>query len=203
MTTIYFLITLIALVAAAIGILFAFRATGHFEYLGGRGKNTIPPLPKEVLLHKLLNLNAPSLPWQIRQGENTDLLAEWKIADATWYGIFSKNRLKTAYRAYLLFDESRHAVRQYEEFGSVTWLAGTSGVIPMVHYTKRFFGGRILFKKSYGVGYGFKTPHPASAGKVYSYHFDIDEIRIPIVTAVENAGWEWVPVTGRRNATFS
>lgn len=193
---------IVALVAAAVGIYFAFRGLGYFQYLGGKKPGKIPPSGKNILVNKLLALNNDSKPYQIVKGTESDLLAEWKIADATWYGIFNKNKLSTAYTAFLLIDETRHSVRCYEEYRSLTWSAGTAGPEPLVHYRKSFFGGRILFKKTYGVGYGFRTTDPRSAGKVYEYRFDVDEIRNPVIATVEANGWEWVPVTGKRNATY-
>lgn len=194
--------TIIALVIAGIGIYFAFRGMGYFQYLGGKRPGRVPPVGKSTLVHSLTVLNDAAKPYQIVKGTESDLVAEWKIADATWYGIFNKNKLTTAYRAFLFIDETRHSVRCYEEYRSLTWSVGTSGLEPIVHYQKSSFGGRILFKKTYGVGYGFRTTDPRSAGKVYEYRFDIDEIRDPILATVEANGWEWVPVTGKRNATY-
>jgi hypothetical protein len=195
--------TIIAVIAAGVGIFFAFRGLGYFQYLGGNKPGRVPPAEKNTLIHALTALNDNAKPYQIVKGAESDLVAEWKLADATWYGIFNKNRLQTAYRALLLLDEPRHSVRCYEEYRSLSWAVGTAGLEPIVHYQKSFFGGRILFKKTYGKGYGFRTTDPGSAGKVYEYRFDVDEIRGPIIAVVESAGWEWVPVTGRRNATFS
>ncbi|MEI6842188.1 MAG: hypothetical protein WCK53_13045, partial [Methanomicrobiales archaeon] len=165
--------TIIALAAAGVGIYFAFNSMGYFQYLGGKKPGLIPPAGKNTLIAALTALNDNARPYQIVKGTESDLVAGWKIADATWYGTFNKNKLKTAYQAFLLVDEPRHSVRCYEEYRSITWSVGTAGLEPIVHYQKSFFGGRILFKKTYGVGYGFRTTDPRSAGKVYEYHFDI------------------------------
>ena len=194
--------TIIAIIATGVGIYFAFRGIGYFQYLGGNKPGRVPPAGKNTLIHALTALNDNAKPYQIVKGAESDLVAEWKIADATWYGIFNKNKLTTAYKAFLLIDEVRHSVRCYEEYRSLTWSVGTAGLEPVIHYQKSFFGGRILFKKTYGVGYGFRTTDPRSAGKVYEYRFDIDEIRDPIIATIEANGWEWVPVTGKRNATY-
>jgi hypothetical protein len=196
------IVAIIAIIVAGVGIYFALWGIGYFQYLGGKKPGRLPPVRKNTLIKALISLNDNSKPYQIVKGTESDLVAEWKIADATWYGIFSKNKLKTAYRAFLLVDELRHSVRCYEEYRSITWSVGTSGLEPVIHYQKSFFGGRILFKKTYGIGYGFRTTDPRSAGKVYEYRFDIDEIRDPIIATVEANGWEWVPVTGKRNVTY-
>ena len=157
---------------------------------------------RDVLYGKLLALNDPARPYSIHVGEDTDLIAEWKIVDASWYGILSKSRLRQAYRARLLLDEKRHSVRCYEELGSINWTAGTDGLTPIVHYSSSFFGGRILFKKEYAVGYALKKLSPLETGQIYNYMFDADEIRGPLIAEVNDVGWEWVPVTAKRLATY-
>jgi hypothetical protein len=192
---------LIGLGAAGVGIYFALYAAGLFQYLGGKRASPSATSKKE-LTKSLLALNDPSKPYHLAKGEDTDLVAEWNIVDANWYGIFSKNRLGETYRARLLLDEDRHSVRLYEELGTVNWSGGISGLTPMVHYQKSFFRGRILYKKEWGKGYGIKEPTPPKVGKVYDYKFDINEIRGPIEAAVKESGWEWVPVTVKKYATY-
>jgi hypothetical protein len=196
------IVGLVGIIAAGCGLYIMLYVMGYFQYLGGKKQHDIPPVRKQELIDKILILNDPSKPYHIAKGIDTDLLAEWKIADAEWYGIFNKNALRQAYRAYLLVDEERHSVRCCEELGTVSWTVGLNGLIPTVSFRKTFFRGRILYKKEYARGYGLKQLAPPEAGKVYDYKFDIDEIRGPIVLTVEDNGWEWVPVTAMRHATY-
>lgn len=190
---------MVGLLAAGLGLYAMFHAIGFFQYLGGKKRSNIPPVSKEELVDRLLSLNDPSKPYRIIKGVGADVIAEWKIADAEWYGIFNKSGLKEAYRAHLLVDEARYAVRCYEELGTITWTVGLNGPTPSIHYRKSFFHGRILYKKEYAKGYGIKRLKPIEIGKVYDYRFDIDEIRDPMIAAVEESGWEWVPVTAKRH----
>jgi hypothetical protein len=192
---------LLGLAGAGAGLFFMLYALGVFEYLGGK-KGNPKAVGKETLTSKILALNDPSKPYHIVKGEEADLVAEWKIVDASWYGIFSKNKFSEAYRALLLLDETRHSVRVFEELGSVEWSAGSSGPVPQVHFRKTFVRGRILFRKQWGAGYAIKDQKPLEVGKVYKYKFDVDEIRGPIATVVKESGWEWVPVVARRHATY-
>jgi hypothetical protein len=196
------IIGIIALFFGLAGCFFALYSLGYFNYLGGKKKSSIPAVSKETLIMRLLSLNDSSKPYHLLKGEETDLIADWKIVDASWYGIFSKSRLKTVYRALLCVDETRHTVRCFEEYGSVSWTAGTSGLTPVVQFRKSHFSGRILFKKSWGVGYAIKDLKTLKVGKVYEYKFDINEIRDPIIKTVEQCGWEWVPVLARRHVTY-
>ncbi len=190
------------LVAAAIGLYTMLYAIGYFQYLGGKRKSSIPPISKQDLIDKILTLNNSSKPYRIVKGTNTDLVAEWKIADAEWYGILNKNGLRQAYRAFLLVDEQRHSVRCCEELGTISWTLGLNGPIPTAEYNRAFFRGRILYKKEYAKGYGLKQLAPPQAGRIYDYKFDINEIRGSVIVTVEENGWEWVPVTAMRHATY-
>lgn len=190
---------IIGLIGAGAGIYFALRALGFFEYLGGK-KNNPAAVSKDVMMQRLTDLNSAESPYQITRGQDSDLVAEIKVVDSKWYGIFSKNRLREVYRIIMLLDESRHSVRFFEDLGRLEWSAGTAGLKPTVHYSSNFFRGRVLFKKEMAVGYAFKNRWPPEFGKVYEYKFDVDELRGPLKEIVEKSGWEWVPVSGRRHA---
>ena len=193
---------LAGLLGALMGIAAIIYALGYFEYLGGKKKFTIQPIGKERLKQKLLALNSPELPYQIKPARETDLFVEWKIVDATWYAIFSKERLSKTYRAYLLLDESRKAARYCEETGSVRWLVGADGYLnPVATFQKTYFRGRIFFQKSWDVQYGIKED--GMLGKIYEYKFDVNRVRDPIVKTIEESGWEFVPVVRKEHATYA
>jgi hypothetical protein len=190
------------LLGSGLGIFFALYALGFFQYLGGKRLGSIAPVARDLLFGRLLALNDRSKPYRLYQGLDTDLVAEWKFVDAKWYGILSKSGLKQSYRAMIFLDTERHTARCFEQSGSVRWSAGVGGMEPSLHYSSSRFGGRILFKKSRGVGYGFKDLKSGSLGKVYDYSFDINDIRDPIKDVVLKSGWEWVPVTAKRHASY-
>jgi hypothetical protein len=191
------------LIAAGIALYVMLYAMGFFQYLGGKKPSRIPPVTKSILIDRLLALNDPSKPYHIVRSADTDLIAEWKVVDAEWYGVLNKNGLKQAYRALLLIDESRHSVRCCEEFATISWTVGLKGPVPIVSYTRSFFQGRILYSKQHARGYGLKQLAPPEPGKIYDYKFDVNEIRGPIIVTVEESGWEWVPVTAIRHATYT
>jgi hypothetical protein len=197
-----YIVAFIAGIAGGAGGYFALRAAGFFQYLGGSKAGQLPTISKEALVSRLLALNGPTKPYHIIRSEDTDLTAEWKLVDASWHGVFSEGGLRGAYRMNLLVDAARHSVRCYEELGSVRWSAGARGLIPSVRYRKGFFGGRILYKKGCGKGYGIKNPSSLEVGKAHDYKFDINDIRRPVIAVVEESDWEWVPVTARRHATY-
>ena len=189
------------LLGAVAGIGAAVWGLGYFEYLGGKKKSPISPKSKEELKQKLLALNSPELPYEIKPAKETDLIVEWKIADARCYALFTKERLSKIYRAFLMLDESRKAARYCEEMGEVRWSVGSEGIaLPKARFRSEIFRGRILFQKSWGVQYAIRED--LTVGKVYEYKFDVGYVRDPIVKAVTGSGWEFVPVVRKEHATY-
>mgnify|MGYP001611086541 CR=1 FL=1 len=194
------LFSIFGLIAVGVAIWAMLWGMGFFQYLGGN-KKISSAIGKDALKEKILALNSSELPYRITLAKETDFLLEWKIADAKWYGIFSKEKVAKTYHAFILLDDNRKTARYYEELGSVEWHIGTSGISkPRVRYREEFFKGRILFKKSYGAQYGIKDNK--TFGKVYEYKFDIGYARNPLKKIVEESGWEFVPVVRKAHAIF-
>jgi hypothetical protein len=188
---------LIGTIGAAAGIGAMLWGMGVGEYLGGKKRAAAISASKEELEQKLLALNSQDVPYLISPARETDLMLEWKIADAAWWGFFSKQGVRETYRAYLLLDAGKHTVRYYEELARVDWTVDIDGLShPHVAYQNQFFKGRILFQKSWEAQYT-----PGSAVPVYEIDFDVRNLRAPVKQAVEQAGWEFVPVVRKNHAT--
>ena len=185
---------LIGVLGALAGVFVAIYATGAMEYTGGKKKPKAESISKESLLEQIQSINSPDLPYQIKPSEKTDLEIIWKIVDAKWLGIFAKEKISKSYRAYMVLDEAKHAVRYWEAIDNVEWVAGA----PKVHYQSEFFRGKIIYQKSYGVQYGIKEDK--TFGKVYEYKFDIMSIRRPIMDKAIEGGWEFVEVLMKKHA---
>lgn len=189
---------IIALFIVGIAVWVMLWGMGFFQYLGGK-KKSLSTTSKEELRRKIAGLNSSEAPYEIKPTEESDFLLEWKIVDAKWYGIFSKEKVSKTYRALILLDDARKTVRYYEELGSVEWHIGTDGLWkPSIRYFAEAWKGRILFQKSWGVQYGIKES--GEFGKVYEYKFDIGYVRDPIKKAVQENGWEFVPVVRKQYA---
>lgn len=185
-----------AIFIVGIAVTVMFWGMGFFQYLGGK-KKSANAITKGELIEKILRLNNPDFPYHIRPSEESDLQLEWKIIDAKWYGIFSKNKASKTYHSLILLDDARKTVRYYEELGSVEWHIGTDGLLkPSIKYSAEAWKGRILFKKSWGVQYGIKEG--GGLGKIYEYKFDIGLVRDPIRKLIEENGWEFVQVIQKR-----
>jgi hypothetical protein len=170
---------------------------GFMDSLKGivRAKPGVTPLSKEELIKKLFDLNNVELPFKIEKGVDVDLLAQWKIVDASWYEIFAKANLEKVHKVWLSLDENDRAVRVLEESYKVSWRAG----VPDLSLEMAKFQGRTIGSKSFSIGYAFKAPDPLSFGKVYNYRFDVSEIKRPIIEVVTDSGWDFVPVISKRD----
>lgn len=151
-----------------------------------------PAVPAAELARRLLELNAVHLPWALRAGPEADIVAEWKYADASWWGVLAKSGMKKSYRLRLFFDEAKRRCGALDEFGEIDWSAGLLAA-PRVHYSRRFFRGVQLVRRQREVVYGLRTP-TGQPGKVLDYAFDIDTLKQPVIAAVVAAGWTYQPI---------
>jgi len=170
---------------------------GFMDSLKGitRAKAGVSPLSKEELLVKLMDLNREDLPFKVEKGGDVDLLAQWKIVDASWYEIFAKANLEKVHKILLSLNEDERTVKVLEESYGISWRAG----VPTFSLEMEKFQGRTVGSKSFGMGYAFKGPDPLSFGKVYQYRFNVSEMKRPIIEIVTGSGWDFVPVISKKN----
>jgi hypothetical protein len=151
-------------------------------------KEGVAPVSVDELRSTLLGLNRDSAPWQVHDGadEGCDLVAEWRIVDAEWYGIFFQYGLSKVFRVKLKFDEEDHEVRNLDEQATVEWRDG----VPYV--SKSWSRGQINEIDS-GRAVGFTEE--GELGQVYDYKFRSSEIKDPLRDAVTEHGWGWKAVS--------
>jgi hypothetical protein len=134
----------------------------------------------------LMAVNRKSAPFRVRSGkkEDVDLVAEWKIADAQWSGIFAEAGIERVFSVFMKFDEAKGEVRAVDREYEVEWEAGA----PSLRIKGSAFRGR-KWEKSFETVYAFRED--GSFGKVYDYRFDTSEIHEPLIAAAHKAGWGW------------
>ena len=155
--------------------------TGSRAAPSGVARESVTDLRK-----RLLGLNRDSAPWTVRDGapEGVDLVAEWRIVDAEWYEIFAKAGIQRVFKVLMKFDAAKGEVRAVDQSWEVEWRAG----VPELTATAEGFRGQ-SWEKSFETVYAFRED--LSWGEVYSYKFDTDEIKKPLVAATQKAGWGW------------
>lgn len=155
------------------------------------------PATRQSLIESILALNDDRQPWSYAltpDDPRADLIAEWKVADARWWGAFARNAFRRSYRAFVTLDERRRELRIVEESGSVRWTAGAGGAVPTVGWEGRFFRGVILFERSREKAYGLKDLFPLRAGELYGYDFDPWRVKGPLLKLAVEHGWSYCPV---------
>jgi len=161
---------------------------GLFDWLTGN-----KPAPSGVkrqseakLKAALMAVNRKSAPFKVRSGkaEKVDLVAEWKIVDAQWSGIFAEAGIKRVFTVLMKFDEAKGEVRAVDREYEVEWEAG----VPTLWLKGSAFRGR-KWEKSFETVYAFRED--GSFGKIYDYRFDTSEIHKPLIAAAHKAGWGW------------
>jgi hypothetical protein len=168
---------------------------GFVDFLTGTKRPAAgsTPVSRDALIKKISALSGGTAPFVVMPGEDSDLVVELNIVDAKWYEVFAKAGLKKTYRIFLLLDDARKEIRVLEETGELNWKAG----IPTASFSAEFFRGRTLAQKEFGTAYAFKEKSPGSFGKVYEYHFDVNDVKEPLIEAVTASGWSYVPVTSK------
>ena len=161
---------------------------GLFDWLTG---SKAPPAGVErqsaaELRTRLLAVNRDTAPFIVRDGalEGVDLVAEWKIVDASWYEIFAKAGLERSFKVLMKFDEAKGEVRAVDQEWEVEWRAG----VPSLSLAASAFRGQKA-EISFGSAYAFRED--ASFGKVYDYRFNTKELKTPLIEAAQAAGWGW------------
>jgi hypothetical protein len=161
---------------------------GLFDWLTGRkpAPTGIARQSAAALRERLLAANRDTAPFTIRDGapEDVDLVAEWKIVDATWYEIFAKAGLKKVFKVLMKFDDANTEIRAVDQEWSVEWRAG----VPSLNLSAEAFRGQ-KWEMSFGTAYAFKED--LSYGKVYEYRFNTEEIKTPLIEVTNRSGWDW------------
>ena len=132
----------------------------------------------------LLALNGPGQPFVVRdgRGEGVELIAEWKIADARWFGFFG--RVGTVNRTMLRFADDVPEVRALDQEWTVTWL----GDGPRLQLGKSYSRGR-MSKRS--VSWTFARDENGKLVKESSSSFATGAMRSALQDRVTGLGWSW------------
>ena len=126
---------------------------GMYDWLTGTKRPAAGVAPKSAteVRSALLAVSRPTAPFVVRDGapEQVDLVAEWRIVDASWYEIFAKAGLKKVFEILMRLDPQKHEVRAVDQEWSVEWRAG----IPQMSLAVSTLRGQqtsIEFGKAYG-----------------------------------------------------
>jgi hypothetical protein len=143
-------------------------------------------LPVDEVRKRILGVNRPTAPFRVIDGasEGVDVIAEWKIVDASWYEVFAKAGLSKTFSIFMKLHLEAHEVRAVDREYSVSWSAG----VPSIALAVSAFRGQTQ-SIEFGKAYGFTET--LAPGQVYNYRFNTSEIKKPIQEAVTSCGWTY------------
>ena len=114
--------------------------------------------------------------------EGNDLVATWNLVDVRWIEFFGKSGMKKTYKMIIKLDENTHQISYNEQTGEVTWQAG----VPKVSFAVQNFSGKTISWQT-GAAWGIKEN--GQLGQIYSFDFNTDRIKNPILNVIVQAGW--------------
>ncbi len=154
-------------------------------------KAGVLPISREDLVGKLLAINDPKLPWQIKRGEKEDLIAEWKIVDEKWVDMFAANRINRVHKLRFRFEPKNYTVHIQDVERNVAWRVGVDG---RPQATLRASGARGINFYQYDWGASYGVIYKDGKLKVdfaYNYKFNLQEMKNPLIEIVVENGWIW------------
>jgi hypothetical protein len=152
----------------------------------------VPSLAASELAVRLEAINALDVPFSIERGaQPNELFATWRYADAKWIDLARVRGMRRTFRIRLLLDEKTGTVRATDYFASFDCSAGRGGA----DLEWKTGVGIVLFQKEQQRVFGLQIDEQGHLKPElsYSYKFDLNEMKSPLVQAVTRAGWSWRP----------
>ena len=137
--------------------------------------------PQSELVSRLLAINNLDVPFIISTGDApNELIADWRYGNQKWIDLAIAHGMKKTHRIRLALDEAAHVVRAIESAAEYDWSTGQRIV---------FFQQERQTVLGLQVDDTWRLKPIAS----YTYKFDINEMKSPIVTTIIRSGWIWRP----------
>lgn len=186
-------------VIGALAVMWAIASGGITKRLIVRPAPGIQPVGRDELWSALMSLDDEGRPWTVRpcpEEPRADFVAEWRLADARWWELASRNGLRVAYRAWFALEPAGHELRCLEQKTSTSWSAGAAGPTPVISWNRAFFQGVVLFERTREVVFGLKDEPALAPDLVVAYDFDPWRVKGPLIRAALQRGWSYRPATG-------
>jgi hypothetical protein len=165
---------------------------GLFDKLTGtkRPDTGVAPRSAEDVRAMLLSLNAPDIPYVVRDGapEKADLVAEWRLMEPAWRSFFVRTQLGRRIRIRMRLVPADHEVRALDEQWEVKWVGDTP-------VSSKYGRGPVkTTSRRWTVGKGADGGLDATE----TFRFDSSELKDPLRDTVLKAGWTWRAVVYSR-----
>lgn len=171
--------------------------TGWF-FKGAAWAASARPAPGAVaaspaeLAARLESINALDVPFRIERGERPgEFFATWRYADAKWIDHARAHGLRRLFRIRMVLDEASRVVRSTDYGASHDWSAGADGA--RIDWQAGL--GIVFFQSEQRRVFGLQLDEQGrfKPELSYSYKFNLQEMKNPLIDAVTRAGWTWRP----------
>ncbi|MBM4318539.1 MAG: hypothetical protein FJ125_00915 [Deltaproteobacteria bacterium] len=163
-----------------------------------------PVASEQSLAEELLRLDRPDLPYHVVRDAEGALRIEWKLQDALWADVIAARwREQPATSTLVLrLDGREHVVRVLERSYALSWEPGPAGPRPRLVPRRSlglpgFSGAAGAGGRADHWGLSFEDGHlvPDSS---YSYSFQLEELKQPLIELFTRQGWTYKPVVSFR-----
>lgn len=152
----------------------------------------VPAVTANELARQLEGINTLDVPFGVERGKReNEFFATWRYADAKWVDYARVHGMRRTFRIRLMLDESTHTVRITDYVANYDWSAGGDGA----RIAWQAALGIVFFQREQQRVYGLQLDGAGRFTPVlsYSYQFNLDEMKAPLITAITAAGWKWRP----------
>lgn len=179
-------------VILAMAVLWFFRMSAWAAEVPAATKGA--PVTQTVLRDRLMAINELDVPFKIALSpeDSSVLIATWRYADAKWMDLARVHGMRRTHRIILNLDEGDATVRPTEQMASMDWSAGAGGA-QLQWATAR---GMTFFQYEQQRVFGLQldSAFQFTPKLSYSYTFNLQEMKAPLIEAVTQSGWRWRPV---------
>ena len=169
--------------------LYFFRVSGWAATIKARPGASVQPASE--VRERLLAVNELDTPFRVSEQGDGRLAVTWRFADAKWVDLARAHGMRRTHRILLEIDDRKKTVYPTEQQSRLDWSAGASG-------------GALQWSTSRGITF-FQIEHQRVFGLQidergrfvpklsYSYTFNLQEMKAPLIAAVTESGWDWRP----------
>jgi hypothetical protein len=148
--------------------------------------------PIEIAQQRILSLNGPDVPYEFTPTPD-GVVGRWKYADVKWAAFTGAGLIDASYELRVTLDPAE-ATWEFDETDTQSSLKvqGGSGGFSIGGGTSTFKGHQTRTTKTWGAGSAASTTDRQGEhiGNTYGYSFSTDEIKQPVIAALEAAGYQ-------------
>lgn len=124
-----------------------------------------------------------------------ELLVEWRYDSGTWVSLMAAGGVTLVRRIRLRVDEKRHRILARDEQSSVSWEVGADGSAVATNFSWKVIRGIVFLHYEGAAQFGLTLDSGMPRfGEHYSFKFDVRELRAPVISVANDAGWDYRPV---------